>query len=165
MTVIAYDGKTLAVDRRCVAGDRFFPGTKFTLWKGHVFLYCGTRSAAEQVTRWAMSGRRANRWPACQSTDDFAVVVFGKPDGTVARYERYPIELAELAQIVAYGTGAEAAMGAMHNGADAAAAVYAAARVSFTCGDGVDGFTYDSVAKKWVHSLATEIIQVVCPRV
>lgn len=138
MTVIAYDGKTLAADRRRLASDSDVlcePGRKVAVGKGGAIATTGS----------ALSGEA--------KAAVIADLVAGKTDGLDDRVTGMALlddgsawlvnngGALEINRPHAMGSGHEAARAAMIMGADARRAVEVASELVVTCGDGVDSYT------------------------
>lgn len=152
MTCIAWDGKTLAGDRRACRGDTVFTKHKLHRVGSMLVGLAGGSDYCEDLLAWFVGGFKPEAFPATQKTDDFAValVVDG---GRVLMYDRSPIGVEILDAVCAIGSGRDVsgrdvAIGAMHMGATAIEAVEAASRWISSCGNGVD--TLEPVALKAV---------------
>lgn len=140
MTVIAWDGKTLAADRQATnCGMRFETTKIFRLADGSVCAATGAHAAATIMRQWYEDGADLSKYPECQkTTDDWARLVVARPDGAVWWYEGLPAALRCESVPAAFGSGRDFAMGAMLAGADARRAVEITNLVSVDCGLGVD---------------------------
>lgn len=138
MTVIAWDGKTLAADKMSVEEGTIRSTTKIMRLKnGQVAAIAGTFGCFGPLIEWLESGRDPATWPTCQRTEDFGVIVVASTDG-LEMFEREPWPIRFDEPFAAFGNGREAAMGAMAMGADAVKAVEIASRFVLGCGRGVD---------------------------
>lgn len=139
MTVIAFDGKTLAADRQSTSGDCM----AYTVRKiartpdGCLIAACGDAAHAGQLMRWAMGGF-SGPFPAAPSREAYADLWCVQPDGAIRKYENSPEPSHYLDTMFVAGCGREAAMGAMVMGADARRAVEVACEVNIHCGMGID---------------------------
>lgn len=146
MTVIVWDGTTLAADKRAVCGDR--PATTTKIWKHKNELMggAGTATTCLMMRDWYVGGRDPKKFPEPQKQEEtscnFVVV---RRDGSYLRFEgsHVPLELSE--SHFAMGTGADYAYGAIAMGADAIKAVEVASQYDLWCGNGVDTLTFDEV--------------------
>lgn len=142
MTVIAWDGKTLAADKRCTFGWQIAAVSKLERHDGHLLCASGCTSMGQEVIAWFKAGAVAADWPAQnRDPDKGASLVVVRPDGTLWRYENGPHPYRVESVPVAFASGGEAAMGAMLAGADAVRAVEIASMVHAGCGNGVDSMT------------------------
>lgn len=140
MTVIAWDGKTLAADRQATNSGMRYAATKlFRLSDGSVAAGTGTLAAVLVMKAWYEAGADATKYPECQkSNDDWCRLVVAKPDGSVFYYEGLPVAIPSESVPAAWGSGRDFAMGAMLAGADARRAVEITGMVSTDCGLGID---------------------------
>jgi hypothetical protein len=143
MTVIAFDGTTLAADRRCTRG-----GTVYATLKVHRVgdLLVGLSGGSDfcvAFLEWFKAGRPRDAFPETQKHDDYAcaLVIEG---GKAFTYDRTPFPVPMLEPIVAIGSGREVALGAMTAGATAAEAVLIASRWMDCCGNGIDTLTLEA---------------------
>lgn len=141
MTVIAWDGKTLAADRMAVAGD-YGKGTvtKIHRWEDGI---CGASGSMEEGMRlisWLQDGADPESFPELEenSSTEFLVIY---NSGRVAYYERTATPLWFDNAHHAIGCGKDYALAAMHLGKDAVEAVKVASELSVFCGNGVDTLT------------------------
>lgn len=144
MTVIAWDGTTLAADKR---GD--YSGAALTVTKLHrvdrdrIAAVSGCGSHGMAVLQWLRDGADIAKYPP-PCGDDRALVVVVHRDGTVLSYEGhgYCVSLTEATPL-AMGAGRDFAMGALAMGADARQAVEITNRFSMYCGNGVDTMRFE----------------------
>lgn len=138
MTVIAWDGKTLAADK---LGS--YNGLGRTVTKIHrigdlLVGISGNAWVANEVFAWVERGRKPEAFPACQrDKDDWSMTLIIEAR-RVLLYERspYPTRIAD--GTCAIGSGRDFALAAMHMGADARRAVEVATHFCPDCGLGVD---------------------------
>lgn len=139
MTVIAWDGKTLAADKQ-----RSIRGTMSRCTKirraasGEVLAIAGDESAGLQMVAWYEGGAEAAAWPKCQDSDDgwARLVVFSR-DG-LKYYDKAPVAITVEDPFAAFGSGMDAALGALAMGASASRAVEIASQLIDSCSGGVD---------------------------
>ena len=143
MSVVAWDGKTLAADKMSVYENTIIKTKKMRkLPSGEVFAWAGSVENALAVVKWYEDGQNDIEWPKCQETNDYAQVVFLK-DGKLYEFEQMPIPQEVTGFPRAWGSGATFALGAMAMGADAIKAVKITATLCNTVGLGVDHFTIE----------------------
>lgn len=141
MTVIAWDGKTLAADRQSTcAGMRSTTAKIRHLPDGDYAACTGGSDVCHMLVEWYKNGAKPSEWPAVQATDDWARLIIASKDGVVF-YERHPVAMLVRDKFIAFGSGRDFAMGAMAAGATASEAVDIASRFSTSCGLGVDEVT------------------------
>lgn len=140
MSVICWDGKTMAADRQCtMGGENPIEVCKLRKINGDIVGATGGGSAAEEMFAWYESGHRKEDWPKIQDDKDKASYLFVVTvAGRLIRYEHGPTPYEVFTVPVAFGSGADAAWGAMLAGADARRAVEIASIVDIYCGCGVD---------------------------
>ncbi|BDU76277.1 hypothetical protein [Mesoterricola sediminis] len=140
MTVIAWDGKTLAVDRMGTNGDKKFPAKKCRKTQnGDIIAWSGTLEVGITLADWWEAGRDPKTWPEAQKGEDWTrlVILMG---GQVYTMEQLPVLQPVESPFHAWGSGSEFAMGAMAMGADARKAVEIASQLCPSCGFGVDAY-------------------------
>lgn len=138
MTVIAFDGKTLAADRQNTCECMSFTVRKIARTEDGILLAAaGKGTHAMQLLRWALEGFTAP-YPICPDKDNYADLWRIEPDGKILVYQNAPEPLRYLDPTFVAGCGREAAAGAMLMGADARRAVEVACQVNIYCGGGID---------------------------
>jgi len=148
MTVIAWDGKTLAADKQATEGGIRQVTTKILLvdkgkFKGHLLAGAGASSQANMLMAWFAQGADPNCFPKYQDTDDLsAQLLVITPDKMILRYDFNPIPIQFHDTMYALGSGREVALGAMAMGASAVRAVEIASDLCHGCGMGVDSITF-----------------------
>ena len=146
MTVIAWDGKTLAADKQATTSGLKRKVTKIRRINGRLFAVSGDWDRGQMLFRWVEQGMKVEEWPEFQkSNDDWVGLVMIDEQGKAWKFERvavpYPIEDPTFAM----GSGRDYAYAAMHMGADAAEAVRVASVFESGCGLGVDTMTIEEV--------------------
>ncbi len=138
MTVIAWDGKTLAADKRMVSAGLSLTTTKIRRIGDLLVGAAGNVSSTAEAMAWVERGRNPVDWPAClRDKEDWAslMVIDG---GRVLRYERSPFPCEIEGHIAATGSGRDFAIAAMHCGKTAREAVEITSLLEVDCGNGVD---------------------------
>ena len=139
MSVIAWDGKTLAADRRASLGTLIRTTTKVFQLDEVLAAYAGDADAGEEVLAWFKAGRDPSTFPPSQrDKDTWAGLLIVWPDGTLWKYERTPYPLKFPPQQFAIGSGRDFALAAMYLGKNAADSVMVASHFDSGCGNGVD---------------------------
>jgi hypothetical protein len=149
VTVIAWDGKTLAADRYSEQGYVRGERTKIRrLADGRLVGAAGRTSISLEVIAWLENGGLPSDYPASARGDDAAVIVVNT-DGKAVIYDCGPVPLhIEGRKYVAIGSGAEAAMAAMYLGCDAVRACHVAGAVVVRCGgNGFDTLTLEPLTE------------------
>lgn len=141
MTVIAWDGKTLAADRQMTWSDMRSTVCKLRkLPTGEILGVTWDACRSVAVLKWFEDGADPEKWPKVQTEEDYARLIVARPGGKLAYFDYLPIEQPILDPFMAFGAGRDFAMGAMAMGADAQKAVEIACRFSVGCGLGIDAF-------------------------
>lgn len=142
MSVVAWDGKTLAADRAASCAGLVFPSRK--IWRLDCGTVVATTGAAEvglALLRWFKEGRKRELWPAIQSDkEQWSRLIFATPEGNCYWYEMLPEKQTVESDFDAWGAGRDFALGALAMGADARTAVRVASQFSDSCGHGVEAF-------------------------
>lgn len=144
MTVIAYRDGIMAADRQStISGVRACEVTKVARRDdGALIGMAGNAGLAAAVFRWFLAGEVGARPPMHMNADEHktALVVIVRPDGSVEEHGADGWSIVE-GPFFAYGSGLEAAIAAMHMGADARRAVEITNLVTTGCGMGIDVVT------------------------
>lgn len=142
MTVIAYDGRTLAADKRASYGGMICTVTKIHKVNGLLIGGAGDFTFVMAMIEWVKSGRVISEFPAAQaSKDDWQSVVVIELDGSISLYERTPFPVRYEQPHFAIGSGREYARAAMALGYDSVRAVETAILLDTGCGNGIDTLT------------------------
>lgn len=138
MTVIAWDGKTLAADKRAV-NNGYAGGTvtKIHRWPGGLCAFSGDLDVGMALVAWLRGGADPDVYPKKQA-DHAANFLVIHQDGRIERYETVPVPLLFEDRFTAMGSGRGYALAAMHLGHDARAAVEVACALDNGCGNGID---------------------------
>lgn len=139
MTVVAWDGKTLAADKRAVCAGAHCTTTKLRrIASGEVLAWTGDQDAGELLAKWYAEGADVERWPEFQKDkDDWCRLIVAGSSG-VRWYERKPVSVRVEDRFAAWGSGRDFALAAMHLGKTAREAVEVACAFDVGCGNGVD---------------------------
>lgn len=143
MSVIAWDGKTLAADRQMTNQGLKRTCSKMRLLKdGTILAWVGVQDVGLALANWYEAGRLPEQWPseAQKDKDDWTSLIVVRPDRSLLVYERYgePIEI--LDAFMAWGSGRDFAIAAMVMSADARRAVEITCQFSADCGMGVEAY-------------------------
>ena len=140
MTVIAWDGKTLAADKQSTCAGYGTTVTKIHRTEAGIVGFAGSASHARALIAWFNSGAALDRWPASRETSNWADSLLIMPNGEVREYAGSGgghYELVEDA-FTAMGGGRDYALAAMYLGHSAEKAVQVACELDITCGKGID---------------------------
>lgn len=139
MTVIAWDGVTLAADKRADYGGMICTVTKIHRVGNLLVGGAGDLPFVLAMIEWVRNGRRVDEFPSDQrGKDDWQPLLVIEPDGAPLLYERTPYPVRYEQQCIAIGSGREFARAAMHLGKSAREAVQCACDLSSGCGNGID---------------------------
>ncbi len=140
MTIIVWDGTTLATDRAATDGAAQWETEKAWVTYteiGKVILSgAGPLQTILTMRDWFKAGALPNEFPSVQLSPQFCHFVVITPLG-LSRYEQGPIPIEHGRLKCAFGEGKDFAYGAMAAGANAATAVAIANEHSVHCGLGV----------------------------
>lgn len=141
MTVIAWDGKTLAADKQATAGSLKRTVTKLRrLDSKRIAGVAGNMSAGVAMLKWLMS-KKKGRFPLDVESDEYSCSVLVIERGKILVYEGAPDPLEFEDECFAIGSGRDFALAAMHCGKTAAEAVLVTQQFDCGCGNGVDTLT------------------------
>lgn len=144
MTIIVWDGKTMAADKQTNDGNQKIKCTKIFKWNGHLLGGAGSAALIELMFKWFKDGAEQDEFPDSITTDsdeDCHLLVI-TPDAKIMTYENcsYPQDYTEN-KVFALGCGSPYAYAAMSMGADAYRAVEVTCEHDSTCGMGIDTLT------------------------
>lgn len=153
MSVVAWDGLTLAADKRAVIGSLYRKTTKIFRLNDCLVGYAGDTDKAEELKAWWAAGAAPKEFPESCRDDSrswASLLVISK--GDLLHYQRtpYPVRYDKY-QAMAIGSGRDFALAAMHLGKSAAEAVDVACALDSGCGDGVDILTLEEIAARCEH--------------
>lgn len=140
MTVIAFDGKTLAADR--MSGSQYIKSPASI--KAHRIRGCLVGLAGEAAMNaewraWFAAGAKPEDFPSTfRDSDKCSTALVITESGEINVYQATPYPIVIVGPTHAIGSGAEAAMAVMALGHDARKAVEIASVVCAGCGNGID---------------------------
>lgn len=144
MTIVAWDGTTLAADKRATNQATISIVTKIRKISGNLVGACDDFSSCVALFKWYEEGATEDKWPEFQKDNDrWAPLIIITPDRKIFRYERTPIPYEIEQSFYAFGSGRDYALGALHMGATAVQAVQAACTWDAGCGNGIDALEFD----------------------
>lgn len=143
MTVIAWDGMTLAADKRATKWGLAYTVTKIFRVGDHLVGVAGDATRGQELIAWIRDGADPTKYPPLQDRENPAFLTCIARDGTIRLYEKtaYPYVVEERQW--ADGEGRDFALAAMRMGKDARAAVEFASSFVTGCGNGVDTLSFD----------------------
>lgn len=139
MTVIAWDGHTLAADKCATQGGGIGRTvTKICRGKeaGQLLGMTGEWDVAVQLREWFVAGADPAKFPE-PARKDVATLIVISP-GRIVTYCSGPYALPIEAEQCAFGSGRDYAEAAMYLGKSAEVAVTVACRFQTDCGNGID---------------------------
>jgi 20S proteasome alpha/beta subunit len=153
ITVIVWDGKTLAADRRIRYGSQFNTTTKIhKIYEPLGYVLCGGSGEdcfVQQMIAWVKDGRRPEAFPADQRNKDdwqpfFVIEHLHKHFTRILFYERTPHPVVYDSPVLCIGSGADYARAFLHVGKTAEEAVRLTCEIDHHCGDGIDILEFDA---------------------
>lgn len=143
MSVIAWDGKTLAADRQASCGGRITTTVKIFSHDDKLIGLIGPHESAHRLYNWILNGMNPISFPANLETDGGIPTVYViHKSGHTVKFEDCPYPIVIKDKLWADGGGGDLALGAMAMGATAAEAVEIASKYNVHCGCGVDEFRF-----------------------
>ncbi|MES2352088.1 MAG: hypothetical protein V4641_31350 [Pseudomonadota bacterium] len=139
MTVIVWDGKTLAADKRCSYGGMNCTVTK--IFRVGALLVGGSGDVPyiQAMVDWVRRGRNVADYPVDQrDKDNWQPIIVIEPSGKAMMYERTPYPIIYDDTVMVLGSGREYARAALYMGATAAEAVAVTSALDVNCGNGID---------------------------
>jgi len=143
MTVIAWDGKSIAADKLEAYGDIERTTDKLERFNEGVLTFTGEATKGIELIEWFEKGRKKENWPEFQKTNDFAVLIYAK-GGCVEVFYQESTPVVLRGGFHAWGAGAKYAIGAMAAGKTAEEAVLITNDNCTNCGRGVDSFSLNT---------------------
>ncbi len=138
MTVIAWDGKTLAADKAGMnSGYRRTVTKIFRVPEGLVG-FAGDGSRCLALLEWFKSGRDPAKYPEFQKTETAVGCLFIDKECRSSGYLYTPYPELHTDPFDAIGAGRDYALAAMYLGHNARRAVEVACALDNTCGNGID---------------------------
>lgn len=148
MTVIAWDGKTLAADRQSTFGYVQASTTKIKWANGHtIFAACGPHSGqCRELFEWFRGGEKPEDYPTSNKSDALVIrrTDLSDKNPKCLYYEagcKVPVLIES--PFFAIGSGAEYAMATMLLEHDAIKAVNVASVLSKSCGQGWNSASFN----------------------
>jgi hypothetical protein len=144
MTVIAWDGYTLAADKRSCMGTLIRTTTKIfrietNTYFGSIAGYSGESDAGEELLAWVRDGADPQRFPQSRREGGSgANVLLVLNDRSLLHFWNTPYPVRMPPQHFAIGSGRDFALAAMHLGKTAVEAVEVACHFDSGCGNGID---------------------------
>lgn len=147
MTVIAWDTKTLAADRRCHDGTDAIVGYRTKLVRidaDRIGGFSGTQPIGQMLIDWVRAGASIEAFPKeAKEKEDRTTLMVIHRSGRIELYCNFPYPSVLDNGRAAAGCAAQEARVAMHCGKTAAEAIEVAALFDPWIGGGVDTLTFD----------------------
>ena len=145
ISVVAWDGRTLAADRQGTSGGNKTTVTKIAAVQDGKMLYAvafvGLHTAGLKMLEWFQEGAVEEDFPSIvDDGDSLTSLIVASKRGLVV-YEQCPTPIFFKDKLQAWGSGASVALGALAMGADAKKAVEIACKYDIYCGLGIDAIT------------------------
>lgn len=145
MTVIAWDGTTLAADKQATIDGRASITTKIRRVGSDLVAFCGDAGRSRAMLRWYKDGAQADAFPDFQTKEESMVgFVVVKSTGRVIKFDNSPEPIEFEDTVYAMGCGRDYALAAMHLGKTAREAVEVACALDVFCGQGIDTLTLEA---------------------
>lgn len=140
MTCIAWDGKTLAADKRMTYGSSPMTFTKLHRVPQGIVGIHGGAAHGMAIVQWMRHGATRSKFPKPEEPEHSAGLLLITKSGKAYMLEGHtsPVFLRIEDSRVAFGSGADFARTAMSIGMDARAAVGIACQFDVYCGNGID---------------------------
>lgn len=144
MTCIAWDGKTLAADKRVTYQGLARTVTKIFRIGDRLVACAGNGAQAMEVVEWIKSGCKPETFPESQRDENqwSTITVIGRNGVEVYERTPYPVKIEDAHY--ACGSGRDYALAAMHCGKTAQEAVGIACLFETGCGNGIDALELES---------------------
>lgn len=142
MTCIAWDGKTLAADKRADIGGAHNTTTKIYRVGEALVGFSGDAAIGRAMLDWYRAGADPLKFPDCQKDRDKCCSFLVIKNGRVSKYEHtaFPFDIEN--EQTAMGSGRDYARAAMYLGKTATEAVAVASLFDPGCGNGIDTLTF-----------------------
>ncbi len=141
MTIVAWDGKSIAADRQSTCAGLKEAVIKIKVTdNGTLMAATGSYGGGLILMDWYDKGAKPEDYPDFQKDDDkwCRLIVIDREDQIPKIYEQHPVPLYFEDRFSAWGSGRDYAIGAMAAGATAEEAVEITSRHCVDCGLGVD---------------------------
>jgi ATP-dependent protease HslVU (ClpYQ) peptidase subunit len=138
MTVIAWDGRTLAADKQSTSHGMRRTTTKIYRVSDGLVALSGSGCHAHALLAWFRGDRDPAKWPREDGEQSGQIIHFTREGVFVYAGDLPPHGEPIHNPFIAFGAGRDYAMAAMHLGCDARRAVEVACEFDTSCGCGVD---------------------------
>lgn len=139
MTTIAWDGKTLAADKRMSFGTEFATVTKITRSGDCLIGWAGGSALGRAMMAWFVDGCEPANFPAMQREEGkTGVLLVIHSNKRIEHYAQEPYPIPVEDSYYAVGSGSGFASAAMYLGHDAKRAVEVSCALDMNSGSGID---------------------------
>lgn len=152
MTVLVWDGKTLAADKQCTYGGLKLKIKKIFRVGEDLIGFTGNAEAVPEMLHWLDSGGELNDFPFRKEDNIELTTVLITPKKQILVFNGWspiPLDLSEN-KFYADGCGMHLAYGALMAGKSAKEAVAIVCKMDTGCGMGIDTLTHKAPKKKKV---------------
>lgn len=143
MTVIAWDGRSLAADKRMSVGCHVNTTTKIFRAGRYIIGFTGSAKYMGAFRQWLADGERTAEFPQSPPDDSIHALAV-RDDGTIWKFEGTPFPICIEDSVASAGSGRDYARAAMYLGKTAKEAVEIACLFDENCGNGVDVLMLDA---------------------
>ena len=106
MTIVAWDGTTLAADKRAVQAGLIRTLTKIFKVRGYLCAYTHNAGQGEEMLDWFRQGADVSKFPESQrDKDDWSDLLTISPEKIIYKYARNPFPIKFEDKIFAIGSG------------------------------------------------------------
>lgn len=152
MSVVVWDGKTLAADRQVSDGSMVRTTTKIRAiktgkFKGYLIGAVGATATANLLMDWFEAGANPSHFPYeyAKSPELGASLIAITQDKEIWRFDHLPVPIIMEDEEYSTGSGRDFAYGAMSMGADAVQACEVACTHSTECGVAIDSIEWRKI--------------------
>ncbi len=139
MTVVIWDGKTLASDRRITSGHTISTSIKIYRVQEGIIGFAGNVSSIHEFLDWFQNDRHAITFPEKLKSEETGVqAIFIDKNKKIWQFDYSPSPFQITQKYAAIGSGDESALVAMECGKSAEQAVKVVCKFNSSCGGGVD---------------------------
>lgn len=143
MTVIAWDGRTLAADKRAVSGGGISRTcTKIERHGDCLIAITGDWDTGAEMREWFKAGAQPDKFPPKAREDKSTLIVIDSDSIRTWAVGPYPLHIE--AERCCWGSGRDYAEAALYLGHDAQRAVEVACVFQTDCGNGIDCLTLEN---------------------
>ena len=136
MTIVAWDGKTLAADKRMISSGLMRTCRKIWEYNGNLIAITGDWDAGAELIAWFNAGADPAKFPEAGRKDTATLIVINT--GCVWQYNAGPYGVLLECKQCAFGSGRDYAEAALYLGKTAYEAVEVACHFESSCGGGID---------------------------